>query len=139
MSATPATDTTEGLTPRRLAFCDAVADGQNASSAYRLAYNAENMAPATIHRKAAELMADGRIRARIGFLREALADVAIWSRADSVAVLADVARNATDRPAARVAAVATLNKLLGLDQQPEAGQAAPAQITFQVIEPDGAG
>ena len=138
MTDTDHQDDADGLTPKRLAFCDAIADGCNASDAYRLAYDAKNMAPATIHRKAAELMADGKIRARIAHLREALAEVAIWTRADSVSVLAEVARTAVDRPSARVAAVAALNKLLALDEQPDYIEQSPPQIIRIITHPAGA-
>ena len=57
------------LTAKQEAFCLAYLETGNASAAYRTAYNAQNMAPATINRKAAYLIADGKIAARLAELR----------------------------------------------------------------------
>jgi len=59
------------LTVKQATFCQKYleCDG-NASEAYRRSYNAENMKPNTIHRKASELMANGMVRARIEELQE---------------------------------------------------------------------
>ncbi len=55
------------LTIKQEKFCRSfvgAAEG-NASEAYRLAYNAKKMLPATVNRKAKELMDNGKISARI--------------------------------------------------------------------------
>lgn len=57
------------LTPKQEAFCLKYIELGNASEAYRQAYNAENMKPESVHRKAAELLADGKITARIEALQ----------------------------------------------------------------------
>lgn len=58
------------LTIKQENFCQAyILEKGNASEAYRQAYDAENMKPATINRKAKELMDNGKIAARIGELR----------------------------------------------------------------------
>lgn len=54
----------------------------NASEAYRTAYNAEKMLPATVNRKAVELLNNGKITAMIDELRtkienEAIADATV--------------------------------------------------------------
>lgn len=59
------------LTIKQDKFCRAYvgpAEG-NASEAYRTAYNAENMLPSTVNRKAKELMDLGKIAARIEQLK----------------------------------------------------------------------
>jgi len=59
------------LTIKQDKFCRAFvgpAEG-NASEAYRTAYNAKNMLPSTINRKAKELMDNGKIAARIDELK----------------------------------------------------------------------
>jgi len=59
------------LTIKQDKFCRAYvgpAEG-NASEAYRTAYNAENMLPSTVNRKAKELMDLGKISARIEQLK----------------------------------------------------------------------
>lgn len=64
------------LTQKQEAFCVAYVEAGNASEAYRRAYNAGGMAAATINRKAAELMDNGKITARIEELRKPVAEAA---------------------------------------------------------------
>jgi phage terminase small subunit len=58
------------LTPKQEKFCKAYIETGNASEAYRRAYNAENMKPTTVNRKAVEVLSDGKITARIAELQE---------------------------------------------------------------------
>ena len=61
------------LTVKQEAFCQSfVENGGNASDAYRVSYNVENMKAESIHRKAKELMDNGKIAARIAELRSAI-------------------------------------------------------------------
>jgi len=60
----------EGLTVKQLAFCDNMAENMTGADAYRKAYNAENMAPHTIHNEACKLLARPDITARINALIE---------------------------------------------------------------------
>ena len=60
----------EGLTVKQLAFCDNMAELMTGADAYRKAYNAENMAPHTIHNEACKLLARPDIAARINSLIE---------------------------------------------------------------------
>ena len=54
------------LTGKQEAFCiEYVKNGGNASDAYRRAYNAGNMTPVTINRKAFDLINNGKITARV--------------------------------------------------------------------------
>lgn len=62
------------LTPKQEAFAQAVASGKTQAEAYRIAYNAENSKPETIHSKASVLMADGKVKARVAELRKAVAE-----------------------------------------------------------------
>lgn len=60
------------LTLKQEKFChEYVKNGGNASDAYRSAYDTKNMKSATVNRKAAELMSDGKITARIEELQKA--------------------------------------------------------------------
>jgi hypothetical protein len=68
------------MTPKQEAFCQAIADGKNQSDAYRLAYNAANMNPNTVNRKAHDLMNDGNITARIKELRDKLQERVLITR-----------------------------------------------------------
>jgi len=60
------------LTPKQEAFCNYYIEGGNASSAYRLAYNAVNMKPETVNVKAAELLANGKVSVRVEELKNEL-------------------------------------------------------------------
>src|SRR5688500_11672184 len=60
------------LSVKREAFLQAFIKCGNASEAYRTAFNAKNMKAETIHRKAAELMKDGKVTARLAELQAAL-------------------------------------------------------------------
>lgn len=68
------------LTVKQQAFVLAYVETGNASEAYRRAYNAKDMAPATINRKAAELLAHGKITARIDQLQSKAAAKAVLNR-----------------------------------------------------------
>jgi phage terminase small subunit len=58
------------LTPKQEAFCLAYLKTGNASEAYRQAYDAEGMKVTTIHVKASELLADGKVTVRLSQLQE---------------------------------------------------------------------
>jgi len=60
----------EGLTVKQEAFCQNMAELMTGADAYRSAYNAENMAPHTIHNEACKLLARPDIAARINALIE---------------------------------------------------------------------
>ena len=57
------------LIPNQEAFCLAYLETGNASEAYRRAYNAENMKPETVNRRAKELIDNGKIAARLTALQ----------------------------------------------------------------------
>ena len=58
------------LSPKQEGFCLARVETGNASEAYRRNYKTENMNPATINRKAKELMDNGKITARLEELQK---------------------------------------------------------------------
>jgi phage terminase small subunit len=59
-----------GLTPKQERFCELYLEKSNASAAYRIAYDVgQDTRPATVNRKAAELLANGKITARLDALR----------------------------------------------------------------------
>lgn len=57
------------LTIKQEKFCNKYLECGNASEAYRYAYDCSKMNPATVHRKAAELLNNGKITARLDELR----------------------------------------------------------------------
>lgn len=52
-----------GLTVKQRKFCENVVSGMNLADSYRNSYDASDMKPASVQRRAAELMVDGKIRA----------------------------------------------------------------------------
>ena len=70
------------LTHKQEQFCRAMASGMNQSDAYRAAYDAKSMKPATVQSKACLLMADGKVRARVSELSKKAAERAEITAAD---------------------------------------------------------
>ncbi|WP_084760317.1 terminase small subunit [Zavarzinella formosa] len=58
------------LTPKQEAFAQKYLETGNASEAYRQAYDADGMKPATINRKAKDLLDNGKIAARVNTLKQ---------------------------------------------------------------------
>src|SRR5690606_16568854 len=107
------------LTAKQEAFCLAYIETGNASEAYRRAYNAENMKPETVNRKAKDLLDNGKIGARLAALREPILE-RHGDTVDSLLVELEAARAralAVDRPSAAVSATMGKARLLGLDRQ----------------------
>ena len=83
------------LTPKQETFCLAYVETGNASEAYRRAYDARRMKPATINRKAADVLANGKIAARLSELRkraEAKSFLTLEAHLDELASLRDAAK-----------------------------------------------
>lgn len=80
------------LTPKQEKFCHAYLKTGNASEAYRLAYNAENMKPESIHRKAKDLTDHVKIRARLEELNQAAVTDAVMTRQEALERLSQFAR-----------------------------------------------
>ncbi len=66
---------TKPMTPKQEAFCMAYIETGNATRAYRLAYDAENMQNSTISNEAYKLMKDHDITMRIKELQEQYAEL----------------------------------------------------------------
>jgi pyruvoyl-dependent arginine decarboxylase (PvlArgDC) len=64
------------LTPKQEAFAHAVASGKTQADAYRAAYDAANSKPATVQKRASELMMSGAIAGRVEELRRPIAEKA---------------------------------------------------------------
>lgn len=58
-----------GLTVKQRKFAENVVSGMNLADSYRNSYDASDMKPASVQRRAAELMVDGKIRACIEALQ----------------------------------------------------------------------
>ncbi len=104
------------LTPKQEAFCQAIVAGNSQSAAYRTAYDAKNMAPATVNNKAYGLMKRGEIRARVEELRTPVLEEVQYDlkAAMGEANLALRMAQAQGNPSVMVAATALRAKLSGL-------------------------
>lgn len=112
------------LTTKQEAFCLAYLEAGNASEAYRRAYDAGRMKAETINRKAKALMDDGKIAARIGELRAAVAKRTVISE---VRVIEETARIGLFDPARLFDEEGAL---LPIQKMPEDVRAAIASIEF---------
>lgn len=68
------------LTPKQEAFCLAYLKTGNASEAYRQAYAANDMKPATINRKAKDVLDNGKIAARLAELNQSAVTDSVMTR-----------------------------------------------------------
>ena len=103
------------LTAKQENFAQAVAGGMNQSDAYRSAYNAGKMKPESINQLACKLAADINVSSRVKELQTELANKSLWTRQDSVAELADIARGVESKAAEKVAAIKELNLMHGFN------------------------
>ena len=121
------------LTQKQESFAQNIADGMTQADAYRAAYDcAPTTKPETIQKRACELMADGVISGRVQELRDQLSEKSIWSRADSVNILAEIAQDLGNKAGERVSAVKELNAMHGwnkqvIDHQSSDGSMSPAK------------
>lgn len=116
------------LTIKQEAFALAYVETGNASEAYRQAYDAAGMKPASINRKAKELMDNGKIAARVEQLQSKAVERHEITLDDLIRELeeARVAASTSEKPQAAAMVAATMGKakLLGLvtDKQELAGK-----------------
>ncbi len=127
-----------GLTAKQEAFAQGVGSrGETLAVAYRAAYDATNMAPATIHAEACRLMANPLIAARVNALvkaRQASAQHdAARIKAHVIERLHAESIDPDNPPAARVRSLELLGKLSGVGAfiervATEQAEAAPADL-----------
>ena len=113
-----------GLTPKQERFCIEYFKGGNASKAYRIAYDAENMKDSTVSRKAFELLENGKITARLEELKATVAKSATITKQMVIDRLNEIGLE-NDRD--RVAAYKQISKILGFD--------APTKQEINVVSP----
>jgi phage terminase small subunit len=104
------------LTAKQEAFCQAIVSGLSQADAYRKAYDAENMKPPTVQKRASELMANGEVSGRVQELR---APVVAELRYDLKAAMLEAedamkVAKSKEQGGAMVAAVQLRAKLNGL-------------------------
>jgi len=125
------------LTAKQEAFAQAVSGGMNRSDAYRSAYDASKTKPEVVSVKASQLMADGKVAVRVAELQAALADKQLWTRIDSVAELADIARGVESKAAEKIAAIKELNLMHGFNAptKVEIGGSLIHRIERVIVDP----
>ena len=101
------------LTAKQEAFCQAMASGMTQADAYRSAYDAKGMKPETVQNKAHVLAKSGEVAARITSLKREVADKALWTREQSIEVLAGVIAELDAKGHEKIAAVKELNTMHG--------------------------
>lgn len=106
------------LTQKQDNFCKKYIELGNASEAYRQSYNASNMKPESIHRKAKEVFDNGKVAARIKQLKQEAAERNRLTVDDLVKELeeARILASTTENPQTSSMVSATMGKakLLGL-------------------------
>ncbi len=114
------------LTAKQEQFSQYIADGNDQATAYRKAYDAENMKDSTVYSKASLLMNEGKIRARIDELKAQLADQQLWTREMSRNNLINALRvaEAARSPAGMIAAIRELNLTHGFNE--------PEKVSFDL-------
>lgn len=104
------------LTFKQEQFCLAYLESGNASEAYRRAYDAQNMKPETVNKRASELLGKGEIAGRVAELREPVvraAKMSLETHLEALRALRDKAADAGQYGAA-IAAETNRGKAAGL-------------------------
>ena len=136
---------TDKLTPKKEAFACKNEETRNASEAYRQSYDVgENTKPETIWVKASELMANGKVAARVFQLQEAARErtlvtvESLTKELEEARAMADGLKN----PAAMTGAIMGKAKLNGLlidknDHSSKDGtMTPPKRVTVYAAKPD---
>ena len=103
------------LTSKQEAFAQAVAGGMTQADAYRSAYDFENCTDKSVIELASQLMRDINVSSRVSELKNALAEMAIWTRKDSLEALSEIASGAEARANEKVSAIKELNAMQGFN------------------------
>ena len=107
------------LTPKQEKFAQVYVETSNASEAYRQTYDASKMKQESIAVNASKLLANANVTLRVQQIRESIEEMQLWSKEDSIKILAGIAKG-TDpeaRPTDKVNAVKALNSMHGWDKQ----------------------
>mgnify|MGYP002725753688 CR=1 FL=1 len=124
------------LTPKQDAFCMVYVETGNATEAYRCSYSVDNMKPATVNRRAKDLMDNGKIQARIKELQAEHRE----RHAVTVDSLTDEYEEARGKaleigqPGAAVSATTGKARLHGLGQQEGPGLAEGAIMLAHILK-----
>lgn len=125
------------LTPKQEKFCQEYVTTSNASEAYRRSYNCEKSKDSTIHRKAKELMDNGKIQARIEEIKGEHAAKHHKTREDIISDLTDIINEykMTGRHTGHtLKAIEIMNKMNGWNEA-EKSEVTHKGITLNIIKP----
>lgn len=103
------------LTPKQEKFAQEVAGGKSQAEAYRAAFNCAKSKPETVIQSASRLMADPNISARVEQLKAQLSEKALWTREDSVRILAEIAKDKEASRKDKTGAIKVLNEMHGFN------------------------
>ena len=106
------------LTPKQEKFAQAYVQTGNASEAYRSSYNTKGSA-SSVNRMAKEMLDNPKISSRVQEIRESIEKMQLWSKEDSIKILAGIAKGSDPeaRPTDKVNAIKALNSMHGWDKQ----------------------
>jgi len=118
------------LTPKQEKFANLYVELGNAAEAYRRAYSSKAK-PETLYPRASNLLASAKVSARVRELRKQLEKTSLWSREQSVKVLAEIAQGDDEaaKPNDRIAAVREINRMHGWEGEPEKEEKEGITIT----------
>lgn len=107
-----------GLTVKQRKFAENVVSGMNLSDSYRAAYDASNMKPATVQRRACELMTHGKVKACVEAIaavkRQQSEAVTVSDRDMLVTLLRKWSRGDESATSSQLRAAELLGKACGL-------------------------
>ena len=103
------------LTDKQEKFAQAIADGKTQADAYRLAYDVSKFKPEAIHVNASKVAADTKVALRIESLKAEIAAKQLWTREQSVAILAAIAGDCEVKASEKVSAIKELNSMHGFN------------------------
>jgi phage terminase small subunit len=131
------------LTPKQEQFARLYVELGSASEAYRRAYDVKDGKASWIASEASKTLHDPNVAQRVEAIRERLEEEAIWSRLDSLKVLASIAKGQDPDAKAsdKVAATKELNSMQGykkqlIDLSNSDGSLAPTTILIQAATND---
>jgi phage terminase small subunit len=104
-----------GLTAKQEGFCQSVVSGKTQADAYRANYSTTSWKDNAIQVEASRLMDNPMVALRVTELRDELANKSLWTREQSVKVLAGVVDADDAKHTDRISAVKELNLMQGFN------------------------
>lgn len=103
------------LTKRQEGFAQSISAGKTQADAYRENYSTKNMADKTLWAEASLLAKDPKVSIRIEAIKKEIAKEQLWTRLQSIKVLAKIAEEGTT-DSSRIAAIKELNAMHGFNE-----------------------